>query len=159
MRRHEAQASHMPALRTRTFAGAGEVMRDYGQIQCWTNSLGQTRPVVSSRYQLNFRCPSHSELRKFVFHRDNFSCLLCGAKAVNIPIKYDGRKCLETDTFVKSKKSNRSWPDILVVDHIVTRRAGGTNHPNNLQTLCETCNKRKQKEDKAAAAAFSESDS
>lgn len=40
--------------------------------------------------------------------------------------------------------------------HVLTLTAGGLSHPNNLpnnlQTLCETCNRRKQREDIAAAA-------
>jgi 5-methylcytosine-specific restriction endonuclease McrA len=40
------------------------------------------------------------------------------------------------------------------VDHILTLKAGGLNVIENFQSLCETCNKRKQRDDKAAAAAY-----
>lgn len=43
--------------------------------------------------------------------------------------------------------------DILVVDHVLTMKAGGLNYIENFQTLCETCNKRKSREDKAATVA------
>lgn len=31
----------------------------------------------------------------------------------------------------------------LVADHIVSRRNGGSHHPDNLQALCQSCNSRK----------------
>lgn len=31
----------------------------------------------------------------------------------------------------------------LVPDHIISRRNGGAHHPDNLQTLCDSCNARK----------------
>ena len=34
-------------------------------------------------------------------------------------------------------------PAQLHVDHITPRMMGGTNHPDNLQALCATCNLRK----------------
>ncbi len=46
------------------------------------------------------------------------------------------------------------WPDVLIVDHVLTLRAGGKSVIENLQTLCETCNRRKQKTDIADARAY-----
>jgi 5-methylcytosine-specific restriction endonuclease McrA len=98
---------------------------------------------------LNFSYPAHAALRAFVFHRDGYACKRCDAKAINAPVDYDGRHCLWTDTFTGS-----GTRDLLILDHILTLRAGGKNVHENLQALCETCNRRKQKEDKAAAAAW-----
>jgi 5-methylcytosine-specific restriction endonuclease McrA len=111
---------------------------------------GRAWPVTSSVRALKFNIPCHAALRREVFRRDGFKCRRCDAKAVNVPADYSGRYTLGTDT-----KTGAGSSDALIVDHIVTRPAGGLNVPSNLQTLCETCNRRKQKEDKAATAAFS----
>ena len=118
-------------------------------VAYWTDFAGVTRRVVTSRDRLKFHCPSHAALRAHVFHRDGFSCVRCGAVAVNVPDKYDGRYGLSTNPRARPRES-----DTLVVDHILTRKAGGTNVVENLQTLCETCNKRKIKEDVIAATEF-----
>jgi len=55
----------------------------------------------------------NKDLRKFVLERDNSTCQICG-----------------------SKKE-------LTVDHIIPFSKGGSNHPDNLQTLCKTCNIKK----------------
>jgi len=52
-------------------------------------------------------------LRRYILMRDNNTCRVCG-----------------------------EYP-ALDVDHIITRRYGGTHHPRNLQALCWTCNSRK----------------
>jgi len=56
-----------------------------------------------------------------------------------------------TDTFTDPR-----WRDCLVLDHILTLKAGGKSAVWNLQTLCFTCNRRKQREDKRAIAAYLE---
>ncbi len=53
-------------------------------------------------------------VREYVLHRDNHTCSACNGKS-------------------KDK--------ILNVHHIITRTDGGTNKPDNLITLCETCHK------------------
>lgn len=120
-------------------------MRDYGKV--WTDHKGRSWPIVESSRRLKFKYPSHAALRATVFHRDEFACVRCNAKAVDVPLDYDGRYALSTNTTVSS-----GWKDILVVDHVLTLKAGGQNRLENFQTLCETCNKRKQKEDKAAVS-------
>ena len=55
----------------------------------------------------------HRALREFVIHRDGGRCKRCGSR------------------------------ELLVADHILSRRNGGAHHPNNLQCLCDSCNSRK----------------
>lgn len=122
-------------------------MREYGvtTLNFWTDSWGNKWPVINSPRRLKFSYPSHAALRRHVFARDGYACVRCPAKAIEIPDRYDGRATVWTDTMLRS-----GYPDVLVLDHIVTLRAGGRNVVNNLQTLCETCNKRKQPEDRRA---------
>jgi 5-methylcytosine-specific restriction endonuclease McrA len=98
---------------------------------------------------LKFKYPAHAALRRHVFHQDGFKCKRCPAIASESTVDYDGHKTLYTNTL-----TGTGYRDVLVLDHVVTLKAGGLNVVENFQTLCETCNKRKQKEDKAAAAAF-----
>lgn len=115
----------------------------------WVDHLGREWPLVRSARRLKFAYPTHAALRAFVLHRDGFCCVRCGASAAVIPEQYDGRQALHTNT-----KTGAGTVDVLVVDHALTLAAGGKSHPSNLQTLCETCNRRKTKEDSAAAVAF-----
>ncbi len=46
------------------------------------------------------------------------------------------------------------FPILLVVDHMLTLRAGGRSVIGNLQTLCEVCNRKKLREDLKAIACF-----
>lgn len=127
-------------------------MRGYSVVapQFWTDYLGRVWKVVDSSRRLKFKYPAHAALRVHVFHRDGYKCCRCSTYAVEIPAGYDGRDALFTNTFVSS-----GYRDMLVLDHILTLRAGGRSVIENLQTLCETCNKRKLREDRAAIAAFS----
>jgi 5-methylcytosine-specific restriction endonuclease McrA len=115
-------------------------------VSTWTDHWGKEWHVITSPNRLKFKIPCHAALRRHVFHRDGYKCARCPAKAINVPADYSGRFALYTDTFVGR------YSDVLVLDHIVTRPAGGRNVVENLQTLCETCNKRKQREDKALTA-------
>lgn len=115
----------------------------------WQDFKGRKWPVITSPRRLKFKYPSHAALRRHIFHRDGYTCVRCGASAVNVPDSYDGRSTLFTNTFLRSGSR-----DLLILDHIRTLRAGGRSVIENLQTLCETCNKRKIKEDVAAIAAY-----
>lgn len=117
--------------------------------ETWTDYRGLAWPVVTSTRRLKFKYPAHAALRAHVFRRDGFRCCRCEAVAVGVPADYDGRATLFTNTTVCS-----GWPDMLVLDHVLTLRAGGRNVVGNFQTLCETCNRRKQREDRANVAAF-----
>lgn len=54
-----------------------------------------------------------SNLRWKIWERDNFTCQICGVRRN------------------------------LTIDHIVPVNAGGTDDPDNLQTLCASCNSKK----------------
>lgn len=114
--------------------------------EIWTDYKGTSWPVVASSRRLKFKYPAHAALRAHVFHRDGFKCQRCDAAAVEVPQAYDGKSALWTDTKVSS-----GWPDMLILDHVLTLRAGGKSIVSNLQALCETCNRRKIPEDVEAA--------
>lgn len=115
-------------------------MRDY-----WTDFRGRKWPIVKSRRRLKFKYASHAALRAHVFHRDRFCCVRCGVAAINVPDEYDGSKTLST-----SAMGRGGFPVDLALDHLKTLKAGGRNTVENLQALCETCNRKKQPEDRAA---------
>lgn len=115
----------------------------------WTDFQGRSWPVVQSPRRLKFSYPAHAALRAHVHHRDGFSCVRCGLAAKVIPANYDGRNAVAT-----TRSGTLGFPVLLVVDHMLTLRAGGRSVVANLQTLCETCNLKKQKEDRAAAALY-----
>lgn len=101
----------------------------------WVDHSGVTRKVPAPG-KLRFpKIPLHAALRAFVYIRDGFACQWCGATPDVIPSDYDGRHTLELQ-----KESKTGFSTCLVIDHVLSRRNGGTNHPNNLQTLCEGCN-------------------
>ena len=112
------------------------------QVETWTDYLGRVWPVVQSRRRLKFKYPAHAALRMHVFHRDGYKCCRCSARAASIPTGWDGRDALAT-----SIPGNYGFPVLLVLDHIRTLRAGGRSAVENLQTLCETCNRKKLRED------------
>ena len=115
-------------------------MREYAET--WTDHLGRVWPVVQSCRRLKFKYPAHAALRVHVFHRDGFKCCRCPAHAIDVPAEWDGRDALSTNV-----RGNCGFPVLLVLDHIRTLRAGGRSTVQNLQTLCETCNRRKLHED------------
>lgn len=83
-------------------------------METWTDHLGRTWKVPQIAHRLKpGKCPGHAALREFVIHRDGGRCRQCGST------------------------------ERLVADHIVSRRNGGTHHPDNLQCLCDSCNARK----------------
>ena len=64
--------------------------------------------------------------QRVILIRDDFTCQLCGLR----PLKdYAG---------VELPEMTR-----LHVDHVVAFSKGGDSHPDNLQTLCRTCNLKK----------------
>lgn len=128
-------------------------MRDYGKVSAhtWIDYKGRVWPVITHTNRLKFKYPAHAALRDHVFNRDGFKCQRCSARAITVPDGWAGECALMTDTRVSS-----GYPDILILDHMLTLRAGGLSVIANLQTLCETCNKKKTKEDVAAAIAYRE---
>lgn len=131
-------------------------MRDYGKVfsriwesdrqsSMWTDYSGKQWPVVRSTRRLKFKNPSHAALRAHVHRRDGYCCVRCGVLASYVPPNYDGRMALVTTARTKD-----GWPVLLVLDHVLTLKAGGLNEASNLQSLCETCNLKKMPEDAAA---------
>lgn len=125
--------------------------------EVWLDFRGCEWPLIRSCRRLKFKCPAHAALRAHVFYRDGFRCVRCDAHAVDVPPDYDGKSALFCNTSVRSKLGRgryRLSPDVLILEHIVTLAAGGRNVVNNLQAMCETCNKKKIPEDRRAAAIY-----
>lgn len=110
----------------------------------WIDHNGRSWPVIGSTRALKFCIPSHAAARAYVFHRDGFRCTGCNVPARYVPPGYDGRMTLYVE----------DGSQYFVVDHVLTRRAGGSNTVDNMQMLCEPCNKRKIGADKAAFKAY-----
>lgn len=70
--------------------------------------------------------------------RDEFICWWCGARPRVPPLGYDGAEAVSV-----GHGSEGTEPFVLCVDHIVSRRNGGSHHPSNLQALCDPCNSAK----------------
>lgn len=102
-------------------------MRKYSKVSplLWTDHAGRVWRVPRSKGPLKFsKSVGYRALRSFVLKRDGHRCKRCGLRGVD-PLKWDGSK------------------PFLVADHIVSNRNGGSNHPDNLQALCDPCNARK----------------
>lgn len=114
-------------------------MCDYIKVQntFWTDHAGVARPVSRMKKLCFTKLPSHAALRAFVYVRDRFSCKWCGVTATAID-GYDGKTNVATGL-----RSTEGWDIWFVVDHVVSRRNGGSNHPSNLQMLCDPCNSAK----------------
>lgn len=97
--------------------------REEGKMETWTDTDGVVRKVPQIIGRLKpGKCPGHAALRAFVISRDGSLCVRCGSA------------------------------ERLVADHIISRRNGGSHHPDNLQCLCDSCNARKAgKEDRRHA--------
>lgn len=89
-------------------------------------SITVHRPYVGP---IKWKIRRNQLLRRDVFRRDHFRCVVCGFRPKRVPnaSKYDG--------------STGVWG--LEMDHIVPKSRGGEASHENLQTLCETCNRRK----------------
>lgn len=103
-------------------------------FETWTDHDGIVRQTPTIRQRLKFVISGHRALRAFVFRRDRFTCVACGAHPRKVPPPtYDGR----TTVSLPGPK----W--CLVMDHVISRQNGGIHHPSNLQTMCSSCNTQK----------------
>lgn len=99
----------------------------------WTDEGGRQWKAPTSKRRMDYaRFPLHAAVRAFVHRRDEFKCRACGRKCSCPSTPYDGVEAVICDD-----------DTLLVVDHILSLRRGGTNHPSNLQLLCDPCNARK----------------
>lgn len=95
-------------------------MREYGKIapSFWVDQRGNRKNVPQIKWRLKpGRIPLHAALKEHVINRDERRCRNCG-------------------------KGERDGV-VLVADHIISRRNGGSHHPDNMQCLCDSCNARK----------------
>lgn len=92
-------------------AKAGGYARDAGQS--FRNAIARGRVEWAYKSDKTRRVKLAKAKRYEILKRDGFACVLCGATAKVA---------------------------LLEVDHIVARCNGGTNHSDNLRTLCHECN-------------------
>lgn len=100
----------------------------------WTDLKGN-RWFVPSNFFKTLRASkfkTHAQLRDFIFVRDDYTCKICGANAKEKQYPFYAYS-------VEWKKQT-----FLVIDHVVSIAKGGNHHPQNLQTLCDSCNCRKR---------------
>ena len=101
-------------------------------MDTWTDDRGIVRRVPSTKQRMDYvKFGTHAAVRAFVFRRDRFTCQHCGRRNSRLK-NYDGRSAPKSDDYT-----------LLCIDHRLCIRHGGTNHPDNLQVLCDPCNARK----------------
>lgn len=77
----------------------------------WTDHAGRRWKVPAIKDRLRVhQIKGHAALKAHVICRDGGVCRQCGSA------------------------------DDLTLDHVVSKRNGGTHHPDNLQALCKPCN-------------------
>lgn len=92
----------------------------------WFDDLGRRwKTSFSARFKGG---PLHVALDRFVFVRDDATCLRCFL-STRLPVDFDGRSALWV-----------SDANMLVADHVLPLRKGVVSHPDNMQTLCFSCN-------------------
>jgi hypothetical protein len=88
---------------------AGDFM-GYGNKPYWPfTEIANTGKTAKPKKRL----PLGARIRWRILGRDNYTCVLCGAKGADTP---------------------------LAVDHIIPIAEGGTSDDTNLRTLCKDCN-------------------
>lgn len=73
-----------------------------------------------------------SAVRLAVYRRDNYTCVRCGVTAAEL-------ERLKKE----APRSARAGHFFMTLDHIVPWSLGGSNDPENLQTMCADCNNEK----------------
>ena len=101
-------------MRNPKFGGGRSGLLATNEPSSWTDDAGRVLQTLRILGRIKYRYPAALALRSHVFDRDGYRCLSCG--------------CADS---VKS-------PHLL--DHIISRRNGGSHYPDNLQTLCMSCN-------------------
>lgn len=92
----------------------------------------QAKPTHKNKTQILFNHKAKFSLRKAVFEKNNFTCVICGWTPLKVPTKYDGK-----NTVMSAHNGTLVW---LEVDHIKSRVKGGDHDITNLQTMCNKCN-------------------
>lgn len=103
----------------------------------WIDASGRRWRVAPAGKRLQFANAGAAALRAHVFIRDGFRCLRCDWMPSAIPTPYTGRYTLLGDDVGGKRRE-------LQLDHILALHNGGSNHPDNLQTLCFGCNASKR---------------
>ena len=100
-------------------------------------NIGMFQGSPMGKGRLQFRIPSHAAIRAKIFARDGFSCVLCGWSPGFTPQNYTGRYTVIGPDLNGKRRE-------LQLDHKIPVSLGGTNHPDNFQSLCFGCNSAKR---------------
>lgn len=118
----------------------------------------------TERFEKDKIIRSWPELRWKAFKRDNFTCQYCKTKPIKIAeninmgdkdFKKYAEKYYRVITYYKEKKKEKNRLQAIIIDdsrligdHIKPISLGGDEWDlKNVQTLCESCNKRKTRSD------------
>ena len=92
---------------------------EYNTTLCGILDIKQTFAPTPKRKTIS------KDVRNYIYNRDNHTCKICGRY---MPNGY----CIENNEVIK-----------INIDHILAVQNGGDNSIDNLQVLCEKCNRMK----------------
>lgn len=94
---------------------------DYTAASTGTLDITQIFPTTSAPK----RKAIPAEVRNYIYQKYNYTCQICN-RYMPCGFYIENNKCVK-----------------ITIDHIVPIKEGGSNNTDNLQVLCEVCNKMK----------------